>query len=134
VTRSDKALLARMGKLRDLLAEFDVRLSGFDPGFSGFLAPCMEDGTRPGRALIRVDSRELTWIEPLLKELREYRRGAGELRFDSMDKFDREIKRADLERRRQELAAKREVEQAWLAQTKRRNLMLKRPKRSPKKR
>ena len=58
-------IIARSRHLRELLEEFDADLIGFDPGVLAF-----HDGVS-----IKFDANEWAWLEPLLIELRELRKG-----------------------------------------------------------
>jgi len=64
-----KALIARMAELRGLLTEFGLELCGFDPGV---LARWPERG-----GSLQFDRAQWSFIEPLLKELRERRVGSA---------------------------------------------------------
>lgn len=74
MTAEDKALLARMKDLRELLAEFGLRLSGYDPGVTALIndKPGLR-GDGWGGEPITFDSVEWKWLEPLLVELRQLR-------------------------------------------------------------
>lgn len=86
MNKSDKALVARMKELRELLKEFDAVLYGYDPGVSFYaktgnmkqvwdpLRPFGPWEYEPEQVLLRLDGREWKWLEPLLKELCELRK------------------------------------------------------------
>jgi len=67
-----EALLNRMDELRSLLKEFGAVLSGFDPGISACL-PGQKGNGYWGETL-NFNGVEWTWLEPLLIELRNYRK------------------------------------------------------------
>ena len=60
-------LVARSVELRELLAEFGLVLHGFDPGVEVYFAD------QHSRYPVNFDHTQWTWLEPLLKELRELR-------------------------------------------------------------
>ena len=82
ISEADKALVERMTGIRELLAEFEAQLSGFDPGVSA-LVKGREPGF-PGIAAgcfgehLAFDRTEWEWLEPLLQELRARRRSAAD--------------------------------------------------------
>lgn len=72
LTKEDKALIARMGFLRELLKEFGATLAGYDPGVTAFLPDGRRGNGYMGESLA-FDGNEWAWLEPLLLELRGLR-------------------------------------------------------------
>lgn len=66
--------LVRMKEIRELLAEFGLRLCGYDPGVTASLIDSPETAGRGywGEA-ISFEHNEWKWLEPLLNELRQLR-------------------------------------------------------------
>ena len=71
--KGDKALLARMKELRELLSEFGATLCGYNPGVTAFLPNNIRGEGWMGESL-SFDGIEWAWLEPLLKELRDRRK------------------------------------------------------------
>lgn len=71
----DRKLLARMKEIRELIAEFGLILRGYDPGISASVKanPGLRGRGYWGEA-VSFDNNEWKWLEPLLNELRDYRR------------------------------------------------------------
>lgn len=68
MNEEDRKACERADFLSELLREFGARLGGFDPGVMAYLPN--KSGTPIG-----FDRAEWAWLEPLLAELRDYRRG-----------------------------------------------------------
>lgn len=75
LSAEDKKLVARMKEIRELIAEFGLTLSGYDPGISAILKdqPRLR-GDGWGGEPITFDGTEWKWLEPLLQELRILRK------------------------------------------------------------
>lgn len=75
-TADDKRICARMAEIRDLIKEFGLTLYGADPGITAFVddRPNLKGGGR-WSGPFKLEDVEWTWLEPLLKELRDRRRG-----------------------------------------------------------
>lgn len=70
MTAEDRKLLARMKEIRELIAEFGLTLSGYDPGITAILkANPKLCGDGWGGEPITFDGTEWKWLEPLLQEL-----------------------------------------------------------------
>jgi hypothetical protein len=69
-------IITRMKEIKELLSEFGLRLSGFDPGVSA----TFEDKTVRGDGYfgepIQFNGTEWAWLEPLLIELRDHRKNS----------------------------------------------------------
>lgn len=78
MTKQDRVLLARMKDIRELLAEFNAVLHGYDPGVTANIAgkPLSFPGIGAGYwgEHLAFDATEWLWLEPLLKELRDHRK------------------------------------------------------------
>lgn len=76
-TEEDRKLLARMAEIRELISQFGLTLSGYDPGITASLTEKPEQRGRGywGEAISFEDA-EWKWLEPLLKELSLLRRTA----------------------------------------------------------
>lgn len=78
VSAEDRALLKRMKEIRELLAEFGIHLAGHDPGVTAIIPEKAIAGPGVGAGYfgehLAFDDTEWAWLEPLLKELRAYRR------------------------------------------------------------
>lgn len=68
----DREIIKRANFLRRLLKEFDAKLSGFDPGVLMYIP----DGFGKFVHSVQFDGLQWSWIEPLLIELCELRKGA----------------------------------------------------------
>jgi len=66
MTPEDKVIVSRMNEISDLLNEFGLTLSGYDPGISAFI-------TKESTSMLNFDRGEWAWLEPLLKELKDRR-------------------------------------------------------------
>jgi hypothetical protein len=71
----DKHVIKEMTEIRDLLAEFGLALSGYDPGITAMF----KDRPSPvgdgwGGEPITLDREEWRWLRPLLEELRSRRK------------------------------------------------------------
>lgn len=75
ITAEDKKLLARMKEIRELIKEFGLTLCGYDPGISAYVDSRPELRPSAWNGPFKLDDVEWAWLEPLLKELREYRQG-----------------------------------------------------------
>lgn len=75
MTAEDRKLVARMKEIRELIAEFGLTLRGFDPGVTASFKdnPAIRGRGYWGEA-VSFDTNEWKWLEPLLKELLEYRK------------------------------------------------------------
>ena len=71
----NKQLQERAKYLRELLKEFGLNLCGFDPGVSAYWDAHPELRPSAWNGPINLDQNEWRWIEPLLIELRDRRRG-----------------------------------------------------------
>lgn len=71
LSAEDRKLVARMKEIRELISEFGLTLSGYDPGITAMLKerPALRGDGWGGEA-ITFDDPEWKWLEPLLKELR----------------------------------------------------------------
>ena len=67
-----------MSEIRELLAEFGIHLAGYDPGVTAMIPGKAIAGPGAGAGYfgehLAFDATEWAWLEPLLKELRAYRR------------------------------------------------------------
>lgn len=82
LTAADKALVNRMKEIRELLSEFDIALSGYDPGVTGYFkddrakAVIGGDGNGFWGEPFSLNRATWEWLEPLLAELKALRRAA----------------------------------------------------------
>ena len=78
LSAEDKKMVARMKEIRELIAEFGLTLSGYDPGITALLKgnPRLR-GDGWGGEPITFDGTEWKWLEPLLVELRMHRKLNG---------------------------------------------------------
>lgn len=70
----DNQIIAKMKEIRELLDEFGLHLGGYDPGV---MAWTKQDETKEGHFVgetVQFDRAEWKWLEPILRELRNYRR------------------------------------------------------------
>lgn len=68
-----KRIIKRMDFLRDLLAEFDASLCGYQPGVTAFVKGQKHQGRGYAGEALDFNYDEWKWLEPLLIELRDYR-------------------------------------------------------------
>lgn len=112
-----KKIRARAKDLRELFAEFGAHLSGFDPGATAFLVrePVVAYGQGSGcfGEHLSFNSPQWGWLEPLLKELREYRRQSGKLSAPSMEVFYQRLKKMEKDAEKAKKTEEREMRQ-WL--------------------
>ena len=77
----DREIVKAMTEIQNLLAEFGVRLCGYDPGVTGFFADkpvgsqvaIGASGHGWGGEPFALNRQEWAWLKPLLEELRGYR-------------------------------------------------------------
>jgi hypothetical protein len=74
-TEDDKRICTRMKEIRELIKEFGLTLCGYDPGISAYVDDCPNLRASGWSGPFKLDDVEWTWLEPLLKELRDRRRG-----------------------------------------------------------
>jgi hypothetical protein len=72
-----KAIEKRANELDSLLAEFDIQLSGFDPGVMGYIKSKVKDGVYSTSDTINVDASTWNWLKPILEELRDKRKNGA---------------------------------------------------------
>lgn len=75
MTAEDKKLVARMKEIRELIKEFGLSLCGYDPGISAYVDARPDLKASAWNGPFKLDDVEWAWLEPLLKELQEYRKG-----------------------------------------------------------
>ena len=68
MTAKDKAIIKRCNATKHLLAAFDATTTGYDPGVSFII-------NKDWNHSCHFNGIEWSWLEPLLKELRDYRKG-----------------------------------------------------------
>ena len=71
---SDTETLARMNEIRDLLNEFGLHLGGFDPGVMAWTKQEEDSFGHMVGDTLQFERAEWKWLEPILRELRNYRR------------------------------------------------------------
>ena len=74
MTEHERKIVDRMKEIKELLDEFGLHLAGYDPGVMAWTKQ-EEDGF--GHMVgdtIQFDRAEWKWLEPILRELRNYRR------------------------------------------------------------
>ena len=76
MTAENKTNVKRMKELKLLLAEFEAQLTGFNSGVLTGFNPGVSASIK--RRHLHFGSTEWAWLEPLLKELRSYRRDVAE--------------------------------------------------------
>lgn len=64
-----------MKEIRELIKEFGLTLCGHDPGISAYVDGRPELKASSWNGPFKLDDVEWNWLEPLLKELRDRRRG-----------------------------------------------------------
>lgn len=77
MTRTKKEadrIVARMDFLRALLSEFGASLSGYQPGVTAYLKDQRFSGGGYMGEALDFNYSEWEWLEPLLVELRDFRR------------------------------------------------------------
>lgn len=75
MSAEDRKLVARMKEIRELIKEFGLTLCGYDPGISAYVDARPELRPSTWNGPFKLDDVEWVWLEPLLKELRDYRHG-----------------------------------------------------------
>lgn len=68
--KQEREIVARMTEIRELLAEFGLVLSGYDPGITAYIRS--EPNAQGGgwaREPISLDHSEWKWIEPLFERI-----------------------------------------------------------------
>lgn len=82
LTTADKALVKRMKEIRELLSEFGIALSGYDPGVTGYFKdnrakPVIGgDGNGFWGEPFSLNRATWNWLEPLLVDLKKKRESA----------------------------------------------------------
>lgn len=71
----DPVICKQAYHLRALLKEFGLTLVGFDPGITASVDARPELRWSAWHGPIKLDDNEWTWLEPLLIELRDFRKG-----------------------------------------------------------
>lgn len=71
----NRAICKQAKHLRELLKEFGLTLCGFDPGVSAYWDAHPELRPSAWNGPIKFEHNEWKWLEPLLLELREFRKG-----------------------------------------------------------
>lgn len=74
MTAADKALVARMKEIRELIKEFGLTLCGYDPGISAYVDSRPKLIPSSWNGPFKLDDIEWAWLEPLLVELRMRRK------------------------------------------------------------
>jgi hypothetical protein len=81
MTKTDKAIVARMKEIRDLLVEFGAQLVGYDPGVTADIVGRRLERSGCGAGWagehMAFDGTEWAWLEPLLKELQACRKNVS---------------------------------------------------------
>jgi hypothetical protein len=70
----DNKIIARMNEIRELLDEFGLHLGGYDPGVMAWTKNDVNENGHFVGETIQFDRAEWKWLEPILCELRNYRR------------------------------------------------------------
>lgn len=73
-TADDKRICAEMKEIRELIAEFGLTLSGYDPGITAFIKGKNIRGDGFAGEPISLNDTEWNWLKPLLQELLAFRK------------------------------------------------------------
>lgn len=71
----NRSICKQAKHLRELLKEFGLTLVGFDPGITASVDAHPELRWSAWHGPIKLDHDEWKWLEPLLLELRDFRKG-----------------------------------------------------------
>lgn len=93
--KEERALTLRLNKTRDLLKEFGVIPYAYDPGVRCYVGNVEGDQFAP---VVDFDEETWAWLEPLLQELRMYRKASASILADGSERVvnstDRESTRS----------------------------------------